>query len=218
MVDISWPSLLSGSSSRNRVLFSKLLSAPACSSQFDLHWASPHPTLEECPGRTATHLSTFCFFEFIFAFRDGFLSTSMCTVQLDWHWDSPKFPSGMQRICGPFVLKTVIISFERIFVLWHSLIWSFYFIQAYILYLWYIPPHSCAFYTFCLHQFFHISCGHTTDFCLGETDLPKASSSKISRGKYILFFFLARLKILGSSHYWYRLPRFKFTKARCAGS
>ena len=28
--------------SRHRVIFSKLLSEPACSSQVDLHWASPH--------------------------------------------------------------------------------------------------------------------------------------------------------------------------------
>ena len=34
--------ILSGSWSRLRVIFSKLLSEPACSSQVDLHWASPH--------------------------------------------------------------------------------------------------------------------------------------------------------------------------------
>ena len=33
--------------------------------------------------------------------------------------------------------------------------------------------------------FTHISCGHTSDFYLGKTDLPGANSSKISRGKFI---------------------------------
>ena len=37
---VNW--ILSGSWSRRRVIFSKLLSEPACSSQVDLHWASPH--------------------------------------------------------------------------------------------------------------------------------------------------------------------------------
>ena len=34
--------IFSGSWSRHRVIFSKLISEPACSSQVDLHWASPH--------------------------------------------------------------------------------------------------------------------------------------------------------------------------------
>ena len=29
------------------------------------------------------------------------------------------------------------------------------------------------------------SCGHTTDFYLGKTDLPRANSSKICLGKFI---------------------------------
>ena len=71
-----------------------------------------------------------------------------------------------------------------------------------------------------------ISCGHTTHFCLGKTDLPRVNSSKISWGKFISGSVLPRWKILGRSHYWYRLPRFshqlnflerKFKKARCAG-
>ena len=37
-----------------------------------------------------------------------------------------------------------------------------------------------------------ISCGHTTDFYLGKTDLPRANSSKISRGKFISGFVLPR--------------------------
>ena len=35
-----------------------------------------------------------------------------------------------------------------------------------------------------------ISCGHTTDFYLGKTDLPRANSSKICRGKFISGFVL----------------------------
>jgi len=36
----------------------------------------------------------------------------------------------------------------------------------------------------------HISCGHTTDFYLGKTDLPRANSSKISRGQFTSGFIL----------------------------
>ena len=36
------------------------------------------------------------------------------------------------------------------------------------------------------------SCGHTTDFYLGKTDLPRANSSKISQGKFISGFVLPR--------------------------
>ena len=36
------------------------------------------------------------------------------------------------------------------------------------------------------------SCGHTTDFYRGKTDLPRANSSKISGGKFISGFVLPR--------------------------
>ena len=69
----------------------------------------------------------------------------MFFLLLDLHWDSPKLPWGMQRICGPFVLKTIIMPFKRLFVLWHSLIRSLYFIQVYI----FIPLiHSAPFLRF----------------------------------------------------------------------
>ena len=45
------------------------------------------------------------------------------------------------------------------------------------------------------------SCGHTSDFYLRKTDLPKANSSKISRGKFLSGFVLPRQKILVRSHY-----------------
>ena len=72
-----------------------------------------------------------------------------CFLLLDLHWDSPKLPWGMQRICGPFVFQTIIMPFKRLFVLWHSLIRSLYFIQVYI----FIPlihsaPFLRAFHTF----------------------------------------------------------------------
>ena len=54
----------------------------------------------------------------------------------------------MQRICGPFVSKTIIMNhfpFERLFALWHSLIRSLYFIQVYFLYL---RIHSAPFLRF----------------------------------------------------------------------
>ena len=53
-------------------------------------------------------------------------------MQLDLDWDSPKLPWGMHRICRAFVLETIIMPFKRLFVLWHSLIRSLYFIQVYI--------------------------------------------------------------------------------------
>ena len=37
-----------------------------------------------------------------------------------------------------------------------------------------------------------ISCGHTSDFYLGKTDLPRANLSKISRGKFISGFVLIK--------------------------
>ena len=36
------------------------------------------------------------------------------------------------------------------------------------------------------------TCGHTTDFYLGKTDLPRANSSKISQGNFISGFVLPR--------------------------
>ena len=70
------------------------------------------------------------------------------------------------------------------------------------------------------------SCGHTTDFYLGKTDLPRAISSKISRGKFIWGFVLPREKFweghttdIGCQGFLAQLnflePKFK--KVRCAG-
>ena len=122
---VNW--IFSGSWSRHRVIFSKLISEPACSSQMDLHWASPQRICGP-------------FLEFIHVFR---FCQPACFFDL--HWDSPKLPWGMQRICGPFVLKTIIMPFKRSFDLWHSLIRSLYFIWVFI----FIPLiHSSPFLRF----------------------------------------------------------------------
>ena len=79
---------------------------------------------------------------------------------LDLHWDSPKLPWGMQRICGPFVFQTIIMPFKRLFVLWHSLIRSLYFIQVYI----FIPLiHSAPFLRF-LHILLYTNYYHAKYF------------------------------------------------------
>ena len=81
------------------------------------------------PVRSAKYLRTF-FLEFVCLSRD-FVNQHVF-LPLDLHWDSPKLPWGIQRICGPIVLKTIIMPFNRLFVLWHSLTRSLYFIQVYI--------------------------------------------------------------------------------------
>ena len=109
---VNW--ILSGSWSRHRVIFSKLISEPACSSQVDLHWASPHLPwgMQRIFGR---------FFRIYLCLSKDFVNQHVFLL-LDLHWDSPKLLWGMQRIWGPFVLKTIIMPFKRLFVLWHSLI------------------------------------------------------------------------------------------------
>ena len=83
------------------------------------------------PVTNSTHLRTFCFTEFIqYAFREIFVNQHVL-LQLDLHWNSRKLPWRMQRMCEPFVLKTIIMPFERLFVLWHPLIRSLSFIPVY---------------------------------------------------------------------------------------
>ena len=98
--------------------------------------------IEPVLTRNATYLRTF-FLEFFCLSRD-FINHHVFLL-LDLHWDSPKLPWAMQRTCGPFVLKTFIMPFKRLSVLWHSLIRSLYFIQIYI----FIPlTHSAPFLGF----------------------------------------------------------------------
>ena len=64
----------------------------------------------------------------------------------------------MHRICGPFVLKTIIMNYfafrETLMSCATRSLDLFILFKFIFLYLRYIPPHSCAFHTFCLHQFF----------------------------------------------------------------
>ena len=54
-----------------------------------------------------------------------------------------------------FVFQTISMPFKRLFVLWHLLIRSLYFIQVYIFIPLIQSPHSCALFThLSLHQFF----------------------------------------------------------------
>ena len=110
--------------------------------QFTFSQSSP-------PARNAMYIRTFYFriYSRDFAIRHVFLLLYL-------HWESSKLPCGMQRICGPFVLKTIIMPFKRLFVLWHSLIRSFYFIQVYIFIPFYtFRPILALFTHFTLHQF-----------------------------------------------------------------
>ena len=100
------------------------------------------------PVRNATCLRTYSFFGIYLCLSRDFVNQHTFLL-LDLHWDSPKLPWGMQRICGPFVLKTIIMPFKTLLVLWHSLFRSLYFIQVYI----FIPlihsaPFLRAFHTF----------------------------------------------------------------------
>ena len=106
------------------------------------------------PVRSAKYLRTF-FLEFVCLSRD-FVNQHVF-LPLDLHWDSSKLPWGIQRICGPIVLKTIIMPFNRLFVLWHSLTRSLYFIQVYI----FIPlinsaPFFRAFHTSYFTLFFFL--------------------------------------------------------------
>jgi len=68
------------------------------------------------------------------------------------------------------------------------------------------------------------SCGHTTDFYLGKTDLPRAISSTISRGKFIWGFVLPREKFweghttdISCQGFHTQLNCLEPKKAECAG-
>ena len=90
------------------------------------------------------------FFRIYLCLFERFLSTSMffcSSIYIETALNS--------RICGPFVLQRLWLCLSRDFVLWNLLIRSLYFIQVYnFLYLWYIPPHSCPFHTFCFTSTF----------------------------------------------------------------
>ena len=54
----------------------------------------------------------------------GYQSEPACSRQLDLHWDSPKLPRGEQRTFRP-----IIMPYERLFVLLHSLIRPLYLLK-----------------------------------------------------------------------------------------
>ena len=120
------------------------------------------------PVKNATHLRTFCFLEFISAFRPiyfwfifVFLSTSMFFWLLDLHWDSPKLPWGMQWICGHSDLKTILknhYAFRETLRPVPLAHWIFVFYSS----LYYYTsdtfrPFLSLFTYFASHQFFHIT-------------------------------------------------------------
>ena len=118
--------ILSVSWSRHRVIYSQLLYQNQRVLRRSIYIELVLTSREEC------NVSADLFLEFIHVFRE-ILSTKMFFLLLDLHWDSPNLPWGMQRTCGPCVFQTIIMSFKRLFVLWHSLInRSLYFIQVYI--------------------------------------------------------------------------------------
>ena len=122
---VNW--ILSGGWSRHGVIFSKRLSEPACSSQVDLHWASPH---------LPWGMQRICrpFFKFIYVFRE-ILSTSMffcCSIYIETAQNSRGECIEFKDLLFWRLSLCLSGSFKRLFVLWHSLIRSLYFIQVYI--------------------------------------------------------------------------------------
>ena len=129
--------ILSGSWSRHRVIFSKLLSETACSSQVDLHWASPH-----LPWGMQRICRPF-FLEFIYVFRQ-ILSTSMffcCSIYIETAQNSRGNATDL------FWRLSICISRDSLSCDTRSVNLCILF-KFLFSYLWYIPPHSCAFDTF----------------------------------------------------------------------
>ena len=74
-------------------------------SAVDLHWAGP----QKAPARNTTHLRTSIFRIY-----------SLVKQHVLLHWNSTKLPFGMQRIWGPFVLKTIVIPYETLWACLHG--------------------------------------------------------------------------------------------------
>ena len=126
--------ILSGSWSRHRVTFSKLLSEPACSSQVELHWASPH---------LPWGMQRICG-PFILEFIGEILSTNMffcCLIYIETAQNSREEYNEFADL----LFWRLSLCLSRDSVLWHSLIRSLYFIEVYI----FIPLiHSAPFSRF----------------------------------------------------------------------
>ena len=168
---VNW--IWSGSCSMNRLTLSKLLSEPTCSSQFDLHWASPHSLSPSV--RIATQFWTFLFFRIYFCLLRDFVNQHVL-LQIYLLWDRPKLMWVKERVCGHFVLKTIVMPFES------DTCWSFYFCTSGTL-----CPILTLLTHFALHQFFHDAeyCFLTTD---NAVDQRKAPDSLVCFFLFFLFF------------------------------
>ena len=136
--------ILSGSWSRHRVIFSKLLSEPACSSPVDLHWASPH---------LPWGMQRICG-PFILEFIREILSTSMffcCSIYIETAQNSREECNEFADLL--FWRLSLCLSRDSLSCDTRSLDLCILF-KFIFLYLWYIPPHSCTFHTFYFTRFF----------------------------------------------------------------
>ena len=130
--------ILSGSWSRPRDIFSKLLSEPACSSQVALHRASPHLPW----GR-----QRICW-PFILEFIGEILSTSMfccCSIYIETAQNSLEECNEFADLL--FWRPSIRLSRDSLSCDTRSLDLCILF-KFIFLYLWYILPHSRAFHTY----------------------------------------------------------------------
>ena len=136
---VNW--ILSGGWSRHGVIFSKPLSEPACSSQVDFHWARPH-----LPWGAQRICGPFLLL-FIYVFRE-ILSTSMffcCSIYIETAQDSHEKCNEFPDLL--FWRLSLCLSRDALSCDTRSLD-LFILFKFIFLYLWYIPPHCCAFHTF----------------------------------------------------------------------
>ena len=108
-----------------------------------------HSSREEC-----NVFADFFFLEFIYVFRE-ILSTSMffyCSIYIETAQNS----RGQCNELADLLFWRLSFCLSRDSLSWHSLIRSLYLFKFIFLYLWYIPPHSCAFDTFYLTPIFFL--------------------------------------------------------------
>ena len=135
---VNW--ILSGSWSRHKVIFSKLLSEPAWSLQVDLHWASPHlPWIQ----RICRHLflRVYSFLSRDFVNQHAFCSSIYIETALNSRDEYIEFVDLL------FWRLSLCLSRDSLSRDTRSLDLCILFTFIY-LYLWYIPSHYCTFHTF----------------------------------------------------------------------
>ena len=123
--------------------------------RFALNRSSP-------PVRNATHLRTFCFLEVIFApgeilVNQRVLSAARFTLKtaLNYHEQCHEFADLLFYRPSFWIIFSFRETLGFFSCATHSLDLCILF--KLIFYTsGYIPPHSCAFYTFCLQQLFHM--------------------------------------------------------------